>query len=74
MEALQLPVIANINPRSVYNKVNQLKTFIEHEDVDLVFLSESWERENETLDQLINLDSHTVVSNVYQRPTGIVGG
>ena len=74
MEALQLPVIANINPRSVYNKVNQLKTFIEHEDVDLVYLSESWERENETLDQLINLDSHTVVSNVYQRPTGVVGG
>ena len=57
---------------SVYNKINELKAFIDQEEVDLLFLSESWERENETLDQLIELENHIVISNVYQR-TGIGG-
>ena len=72
VEALELPFIANINPRSVYNKIDELKAFIDQEEVDLLFLSESWERENETLDQLIELENHIVISNVYQR-TGIGG-
>ena len=56
----------------MYNKIEELKTFIIHEEVYLLFLSESWERENETLDQIIELDNHTIISNVYQR-TGIGG-
>ena len=30
-------------------------------------MSESWERENFKLDQLIHLENHTVISNVFQR-------
>jgi hypothetical protein len=30
-------------------------------------MSESWERENLKLDQIIHLENHTVISNVYQR-------
>ena len=30
-------------------------------------MSESWERDNKTLDQIINLKDHVVISNVHQR-------
>ena len=66
-QALNLPILANINPRSVYNKVDEFHTFVEEEEVDLVFMSESWEREELTLDEIINLEDHTIISNVHQR-------
>ena len=68
IQALNLPVIANVNPRSVYNKINEFHTFVEQEEVDVIFMShESWEREHKTLQELIKLDDHSILSNVYQR-------
>ena len=67
LQALELPVIANLNPRSVYNKVDEFHAFVKEEEVDILFMSESWEPENLQLDQIIHLDNHTVISNVYQR-------
>ena len=61
-----------MNPRSVYNKADEFHTFVKEEALDLIFLSESWERENLPLDEIINLEDHTVVSNVHQR-TGMGG-
>ena len=72
VQALNLPVICNLNPRSVYNKVEELSTFVNQESVDLLLLSESWERDNLTLDKVIHLEDHTIISNVSQR-TGIGG-
>ena len=63
-QALSLPTICNMNPRSVYNKVQEFHTFVEEEEVDLIFMSESWEREYLTLDQIIKLEDHVVISNV----------
>ena len=67
LQSLNLPVIANINPRSVYNKVNEFHTLVEQEEIDVVFMSETWERENLTLNEIINLEDHSIISNVYQR-------
>ena len=67
MEALDLPIIANINPRSVYNKVNEFNTFVEEEEVDVTFMSESWEREEKTHRDIIKLEHHEIISNVFQR-------
>ena len=67
LQALQLPVIANINPRSVYNKTEEFHTFVKEEEVDLLFMSESWEREHLQLNDIIQLEDHMVISNVYQR-------
>ena len=53
IQALNLPVIANINPRSIYNKVNEFHTFVEQEKINVIFMSESWERENKQLDEII---------------------
>ena len=65
--ALDLPIVANINPRSIYGKENELKTFIKEESVDCTFLSESWERLHFPLETLINFEGYEVFSNPYQR-------
>ena len=56
-----------MNPRSVYNKQDEFHTFVKEESVDVVFLSESWERDYLPLDEIISLEDHVVVSNVHQR-------
>ena len=61
-----------MNPRSVYNKVEEFHAFMEEEMVDLLLMSESWERENLKLNEIIKLEDHEVISNVYQR-TGVGG-
>ena len=67
-----LPKLCNINPRSVYNKKEEFHALVKEEDLDLIFISESWEREYLPLDEIIRLETHTVVSNVHQR-TGMGG-
>ena len=57
VQALILPKIMNINPRSAMNKLEELQTFI----------SESHDRENMRLDENIKLEDHEVISNIYQR-------
>ena len=66
-QAFNLPVLCNINPRSVYNKSEEFHTLVKEEELDVIFISESWEREYLPLDRLINLEDHTVISNVSQR-------
>ena len=72
LEALALPTLCNLNPRSLYNKINEFQEFVVSEDVDVVFLSETWERQNKTLSEIINLEDYAVISNVNQRD--VVGG
>ena len=64
----------NLNPRSAMNKIEEIKTFIEEEDIDLAIISESHDRENKRLEDHINLKNHIVISNLYQRPTKEKGG
>ena len=39
LQALDLPTIINLNPRSVYNKINEFHTFVEEEEADITFMS-----------------------------------
>ena len=57
----------NVNQRSIYNKVEEFNAFVEEEEIDCVFMSESWERPEKPLDQIINLPDHIVISNPHQR-------
>ena len=66
-QALNLPNICNINPRSIYNKKEEFHTLVKEEDLDLIFISESWERAYLPLHEIIQLENYTVVSNVHQR-------
>ena len=66
-QALKLPKVLNVNPRSLYNKKNEFCTFIEEESIDLACISESFERKNFTLEKLLELENFKILSNVYQR-------
>ena len=66
-EALVLPTCMNLNPRSVYNKKTELITFIREKQIHCVFLSESWERPEFDLKELIQLEDYQVISNPFQR-------
>ena len=62
-----LPVVINLNPRSLYGKENELATIIEQYNCDICCVSESWERENYTLNDLIQIEHFKIVTNVKQR-------
>ena len=66
-QAFDLPKVLNLNPRSIYNKINEFVTFVDEEEIDLICMSESWERENKPLEEVIKIDDFTVISNVHQR-------
>ena len=63
----QLPIILNLNPRSIYNKYKEFKDFIENHSIDIIFMSESWEREDHLVKDLLKLENYDIVSNVHQR-------
>ena len=67
VQALSLPIVMNVNPHSVYNKVNEFHKFVTEELVDIVTMSESWERPEQPLNNIIKLPNHTVISNPHQR-------
>ena len=57
----------NVNPRSLYNKLEKFKEYVKENSVDICCVSESWERENETIEKVLNDDEFTVISNPFQR-------
>ena len=67
IQALELPTCLNINPRSLYNCIEEFQTYVQEKNIDVAFVSETWEREKLPLPELIKLPNHTVISNVYQR-------
>ena len=67
VQALNLQKLMNLNPRSAMNKVEELKTFIEEEEIDCAFISESHDREDKKLEDHFELEDFTVISNIYQR-------
>ena len=67
MQALNLPTVMNVNPRSIYNKASEFHNFVKEEQIDCIFMSESWERPEQPLDVIINLPDYTVISNPHQR-------
>ena len=67
LQAMELPVVMNINPRSIYNKADEFKILLEQYEAEVICMSESWDRENFTLSQLLQLENFKVISNVKQR-------
>ena len=67
IESIKLPIIMNINPRSVYNKTDDFKLLLDQYEADIVCMSESWERDNYSLEDLLQLDTYTIVTNEVHR-------
>ena len=53
LKASSLPLVAVLNARSLYNKPDNIKTFMNELGVELLIASETWERERLSLDTLI---------------------
>ena len=56
------------------NKIEEIKTFIKEENIDVAFISESHDRENKRLEDHMKLDDHVTISNIHQRSTNVSGG
>ena len=57
----------NINPRSIYNKVDQFLTLVQMYESDLIFMSETWDRAHQPLENLIHLENYRVMTAVNPR-------
>ena len=65
---MELPTVMNLNPRSIYNKSEDFRVLLEQYSVDCVTMSESWERDNLSLSQLLaDLENYQIITNVKQR-------
>ena len=67
---LHLPKVVNCNPQSLYNKKDEFVTFVKQREIDLTFISESFERESWPLSDLLEdltESEYTIISNVHQR-------
>ena len=67
MQAINLPVVININPRSIYNKSEEFSLLLEQYSADLICMSESFERENRPLQELLQLEDYEIISMVKRR-------
>ena len=67
LQSMELPVIMNINPRSIYNKTEEFSVLLDQYSADLITISESWERDNLPLSELLQLENYRVITNVKQR-------
>ena len=67
LQAVGLPTVMNLNPRSIYNKSEEFQLLLDQYDVDVVCMSESWERDSLSLGQLLKLDNYQIFSNPKQR-------
>ena len=63
MQSMELPVIMNLNPRSIYNKTEEFLELLEQYSAQVIRISESWERENLSLQELLKLENHRIITN-----------
>ena len=64
MQSIELPVVMNINPCSIYNKCEEFSVLVKQYEADLICMSESWDREHYRLDEVIQIEDYKVISNV----------
>ena len=63
-----MPNVLNCNPQSLYNKPEEFITLLQEREIDAAFISESWERDNHNLEDLLSsLKNYTVLSDYNQR-------
>ena len=73
-QSIHLTKVVNLNPRSIYNKIDEFVIFVEEEDINLVFMSESHERayptkmgKSQTLQEIIHIENFVIINNPHQR-------
>ena len=67
INALELPKVMNINPRSIYNKAEEFCLLLDMYESDVIFMSESWDRKDKPLDEIIKKEHFRIIKNIVQR-------
>ena len=67
LEATNLPTFMLLNPRSIYNKYQEFWTMMEQMEIDICAISESWDREDLPLEEILEKEGYRVLKNVSQR-------
>ena len=71
VEASRLPVVLNLNPRSLYNKAAEFSTLVEQLDTGVCCISESWDRSHIPggilISDIVKIEGYRWVQNVVQR-------
>ena len=71
IEAINLPKVITLNPRSLYNKKKQFCTLVDQMEADICFVSETWDishlPKGVTLPECIQMENYEWVQNVVQR-------
>ena len=62
LHALHLPSVMNINPRSIYNKADEFLTLVEQYESQVIFMSETWDRINQPIENLIKLENYKIIT------------
>ena len=65
LSASSLPLVAVLNARSLYNKADNFKIFMNELGIEVGIVSESWEREELSLEKLLNMHNYNFHS--YKR-------
>ena len=63
----RLPLCLMFNARSIYNKVNRLRTMLNQIGPDITIISETWERRRQSIDELLSLSQFKSVSYCRQK-------
>ena len=61
LEATNLPLMLVLNPRSIYNKLEEFWIMMEQLEVDICYMSESWDRENLPLETLLQKEGYKII-------------
>ena len=65
LSASSLPLVAVLNARSIYNKADNFKNLMNELRIEVGIVSESWEREELSLEKLLNMHNYNFHS--YKR-------
>ena len=61
--ATRLPLVTVLNARSLYNKRENFRTYVTELGIELAVVSETWEREEESLKTLLNMETYKVTKD-----------
>ena len=61
-QSSRLPLCLMFNSRSLYNKVENFKTLVNQIGPDAILVSETWERQNLNLDQLLGSSQYKTIT------------
>ena len=67
LSASSLPLVAVLNARSLYNKAENFKIFMKELGVEVGIISETWERDEISLQNLLELQNYKIHSYKRQK-------